>query len=67
MDAWLTFTLIFWGLACFCFGFWYAKLYFARAFKMFSDEMHRQYLMLLERQGIKLNGEGKKLLRSIRE
>ena len=32
--------------------------------KKFTDEMHRQYLMLLEQHGVKLNEEGKKTLKS---
>lgn len=46
------------------FGYKIATTQLKRVFKEFSDEMHRQYLQILRKEGIKLNEEGKEALRS---
>ena len=39
------------------------KRVWSLAFEKFRDEMHKQYFMLLEHHGIKLNKEGRAALR----
>lgn len=46
----------------FALGYWVAKIQIRMTFKMFSEEMHKQYLQLLERHGIKLNEKGEEML-----
>jgi hypothetical protein len=67
MDSLMTLILIMWGFFCLCFGFWLSRMYFLVAFKAFSEEMHRQYLMLLEKHGIKPNDRGELMLRGHRK
>ena len=43
-------------------GYWISHFQHRLVFKRFSAEMHRQYLLLLEKHGIKLNAEGKEAL-----
>lgn len=41
----------------YAFGYWVAKIQMEKVFKRFSVEMHRQYLSLLKRHGIKIKPE----------
>ena len=47
------------GLSAY-FGYWAARKQYNVIFKKFSDEMHKQYLLILEGHGVKLNKEGEK-------
>jgi hypothetical protein len=51
------------GLGCWAAGYLTANLYYRLTYRYFVNEMHKQYLYLLKKQGIKLNGEGEEMVK----